>query len=396
MLFRFALAAGLSVIGLSSALAVTIPPADQRSSVTIQSSGFTTVTVPIKSPDYIALFDEFDNSLNEGQALSMADNANGQLAWLQSYHMMAYMRAWRATGDTKYLDKVAEQFARVLECRDDHLDRKDVRTGTARKGWGTATYDKTGWHVFVVHTGMISLGPAEFVREVQSSATLQQTYGTTASLFLTELEAMVEEANADFVVNQSGEGWYEDPNTSGIVPLNMSNAMGSVIVELYGITGKTAYRDQATTLATYFRHCLRDNGSGGWNWSYWARTSADKVGRGEDISHAAINVDFAGRCKDAGIVFTALDMKKFGQTWLHRVRRSNGTWSGFVDGERAPEPDAYIPQAAGRWLSLMPHLPYHDAELFYSDVARAFAAREITVPSRCIGITGLALYGGKK
>lgn len=376
----------------SGAWAVTIPPPDDRSGVLLEPDKVTTVTVPATSPDYIALFDEFDEGLNGGLGMSMADNSKGQLAWLQSYHMMGYMSAWKATGDTKYLDKIADQFSRMLECRDDRLGRVDVRTSSTRKGWGTLAFDKTGWHVFVVHTGMICLAPAEFVREVKSSETLTRAYGTTASVFLRELEDMLADASADFKTNADGEGWFEDANTTGIVPLNMSNAMGRVILELHHITGKPEYRKQATELATYLRNCMKDNGAGGYNWAYWPRSSSEKITRGEDISHAAINVDFAVRCHKAGIVFTKEDLQKLGNTWNNKVRRANGTWSGFVNGERAEKPEVYIPQAPGRWLGLYPYLSPETARVFYSDVARAFSGQAIIRPSSAYGVAQLGLY----
>src|SRR5690606_33323800 len=136
------------------ALAAMEVPPTERAKVT-----YTTPTVQVVVPqdgaDYVKLFEQYDDGFNDGRGMSDADNTNGQLAWLQSYQMLAYMRMYHATSDTKWLEKVAVQFDRVLECRDDKLGRNDVHAKVPLKGWGTATYDKAGWHVFVVHTGMI-------------------------------------------------------------------------------------------------------------------------------------------------------------------------------------------------------------------------------------------------
>ena len=381
---------------ISSAAAGVTVPADQRSSVSASREPTTTITIPATiKPDYLTLFRKFDRALNDGDGVSNMDNSHGHLAWMQSYLMQGYMAMWRATGDTYYLDAISNQFARVLECRDDRVQRNDVYTGAPRKGWGTAYYDKKGWHVFAVHTGMICLGPVEFVREVKSSATLEQMYGTTATLFLSEIEDMMAEACQDFVTTSSGEGWFTDPGMNGIIPLNQSNAPGCVLVELYRITGKEEYKSRVTALATYFRNCLRRGPDNTWNWAYWPRTSDQHIKRGEDISHAAINIDFALRCHKAEIVFTDTDLKGFGATWLYKVRRSNGDWSGFVDGTRAEHPEAYRPQAGGRWLSLVPYLDKANGQAIVHDVAKAFAGSDVITPSRALGIANLALYGSE-
>ncbi len=381
----------------SIAVAQPAPPPDQRSTGTAELQSNHEVIVPAASPGYVALFTEYDRNFNNGRGVSDADNTNGQLAWLQSYQMLAYMQMYRATSETKWLDKVAVQFDRALECRDDKLGRVDVHAKKPLKGWGTATYDKAGWHVFVVHTGMVCQGPAEFVRMVKENPALQSDYGTTATRFLSEIETIAAEANQQLKTNAAGEGWYEDPGiggNGGIVPLNMSNAMGSVLVELYRVTGKPDYRDKATALATYFKNCLRDNGNGGYNWSYWPKTSDEKVVSGEDISHASLNVDFASRCASAGIVFTAEDIEKFARTWLRTVDKGNGKWAIRVDGSDgsiAP----YIPQAPGRWMSIIVHLDVETARKFYGSVANAFAGENINRPSRALGVANLARFQPK-
>src|SRR5690606_7361833 len=115
------------------------------------------------------------------------------------------------------------------------------------------------------------------------------------------------------------EGYYYDPSMDPM-PLNMVAAMASVDLELPAITGKPEYRERATKFATFFRNCLQENEHGGWNWEYWPKASGQPVKVGEDISHAALNVDFAARCTAAGIVFTKADMEKFATTWLKVVR----------------------------------------------------------------------------
>lgn len=354
----------------------------------------TNIRVPETNPDYTALFAQFDSQFLDGNGASLDDNSTGTLAWVESYHLLGLMQQYRATSETRWLDKMVTHFDRILQKRDDRLGLIDVRTSTSLKGWGTATYDKAGWHVFIVHTGMVCQGPVEFVREVKSNPELQPEYGAAANRFLKEIETMVADVQQFWKDKpETGEGYYTDPGMpgDGIMPLNMTSAMATVELELYHITGKAEYRDRVRKYATYFKNSLRNNGAGGYNWSYWPKNSKDAVKRGEDISHAALNVDFAARCAVAGIVFTQDDLVKFANTWLKKVRKDDGSWAAYVDGSGIAE-TPYLPQAHGRWLTLMRGLPDPIAEKLYADVARAFSGAVVHLPSRALGLANLGLY----
>jgi hypothetical protein len=366
-------------------------------SVTVTAA--TTVTVPTKNPDYVALFNQFDASFNNGEAYSNTDNTSGSLGWGQGYFQLAYIQMYRATSDTQYLDKLVTQFDRVLTRRDDKLKRADFYAKKPLKAWGCSNYDKQGrWHVFVVHTGMICKGPAEFVRTVKSDPALTTRYGATADRYLDELEAVVADANRDY--RTSGTmGYFTDPSVGegGIVPLNMSNAMGAVIVELYRITKKPQYKEQAAQLASFFRASLHSASDHAWVWSYWPKNPGDSVTRGEDISHAAVNVDFAARCYHAGIVFSQADMEKFAGTWMTVVRKQIRpiTYADFIDGTEKPELN-YVPQAAGRWLPLITCITPHMRRLYLAAIEPAFAGQEITWPSQGLGLAYLARFTGHR
>lgn len=353
----------------------------------------TTVTVPAARPDYVALFTQFDSRFNNGDGYSLTDNTSGTLGWGQGYFQLAYMQMYRATSNTLWLDKLVTQFDRVLENRDDRLGRNDYYAKRDRKAWGGSSYDKNGrWHAFVVHTGMICQGPAEFVREVKQDPALAAKYGDTASRYLDELEAIVADANGDYHTSGS-MGYFEDPSVTGggIVPLNMSNAMGSVIVELYGATGKPAYRKQATELAGFFRESLQHR-SEGWVWEYWPKNPGMPVKNGEDISHAAVNVDFARRCYRAGIVFTQKDMEGFANTWLTVVRKQDRSgYADTIDGSDKPSVN-YMPQAGGRWLPAISTFSAHYYRLYLDAIEPAFAGQEILFPSQALGLANLARY----
>ncbi len=350
----------------------------------------TTITVPLQNANYSQLFQEFDNSINNGEAYSDHDNTTAVLGWAQSYMMLSYMQMYHATSNTLWLDKVETQFNRVLEKRDDRLGRADIYAGEPLKGWGGERYDEGRWHVYVVHTGQICKAPAEFVRVVKSDRALTEKYGTTADRWLAELEEIVADANRNFVTSGT-VGYYVDGSMKGggKTPLNMTNAMGSVVAELYHITKKPEYKEQATKIANLFHQSLQER-NGAWVWAYAINAPGAPFETGEDISHAAINVDFAVRCYQAGIVFTKEDMDRFAQTWLKNVDKGD-RFADYVDGKENPRVN-YIPQAAGRWLCLVDVVSDKYRQPLIDSAKKAFSGKEIEFPSKGVGLSRLARY----
>ncbi len=306
--------------------------------------------------DYVARFDRLDAAQHEGRGYSASLNVSGELAWGQSYLQQAYVDMYRATGRTKYLDSLVEQFDAVLRNRDDVRAQRGETTPPTHApgakpaaGWGTPHYSKGVWHVWAVHTGMICQGPAEFVALVKRTPSLRKRYGETADRWTRRIAECVAAHDGEWREGPGpGEGHYTD-SVVGPLPLNQQNALGIVMIDLYAATREPTYRDRATRLATYFRSRLRKTPDDAFDWAY--NPKPDRTGTGsEDLSHAAINVQFAIRCRDARIVFTEFDMIRFARTWTDHVRRAPGEWADTVGG--AGGPNTYIPQALGRWLDL--------------------------------------------
>lgn len=317
------------------------------------------------------------------------DNEQGGLAWRESHLMLAYMQMYRATSDRKYLRKLTNRFDEILLVRDDRLGRIDDYTSRPLAGWGSARYDKKAkWHVFIVHTGMITMGPAEFVSAVKADDALQKEFATSATAYHKAIEECLDDTSQYWrETTGTQEGWYVDPQL-GLLPLNQSNALGCVLLEMYGITGKRQYLERATKLAYFFKNRLREN-NGRYDWAYWPKEQGTGTGY-EDISHAGLNIRFAVKCARKDIVFTPQDIDKFTQTWLHNVRRSDGNWAGDVGGQR--ESKTYMPGSAGWWLVLCELLTAETANQLHADVARAYATYPVQMPSHAVGLANLMKY----
>ena len=107
-------------------------------------------------------------------------NENATYAWGVSYHMLADVRMYQATGETVYLDRALDKMANILDNRDDHRGRADFR-GVVMPAWRNVHYqlpagqtyrygdpdnDRYGY-CYAVHSGMITYPMAALAEEIK-------------------------------------------------------------------------------------------------------------------------------------------------------------------------------------------------------------------------------------
>ncbi|HZP80063.1 MAG TPA: hypothetical protein VFB21_00370 [Chthonomonadaceae bacterium] len=345
---------------------------------------------PSAGHDYRADFDRTDAAFNGGKGQSEATNASGKLVWGESYLLIAYVQMYQATHDADYLRRLVAHFDRVLQNRDDTRGLADAYAGKPLAGWGSERYSDGKWHVWIVHTGMLTIGPAQFVRQVKEHKALQEEFGAKAAEYRHRIEESLRDADPYWRDGPNAEeGYYYDPYLKQWVPLNMQNAMGMTLLEMGKATGNRACLDKAARLARFFKHRLRRPESERYDWAYWPLPDKDGPGS-EDISHACINVAFAALCAAEQIVFTRQDAARFAQTWLQRVVKPDGTWADNVDG--SGKGNTYKPDGASLWLPLCPLLPAEVRAAFYGSIARAFAGKVDTRGVNLLGIASLLRY----
>jgi hypothetical protein len=315
-----------------------------------------------------ATFDQSDAALNKGAGYKDATNDKGLLGWGESYVMMSYATMFRHSRDPAYLIKLAEHGASVLASTDKARGVKDF-AGCSRACWLSTKYSGAGNEpvCWCVHTGMIAAPLAEL-------GALLAAYPQYGSLqvpgrgTLTQVAAqLVKGAEAAAAVHDaqyksgpgSGEGHYRGDAKATFfayagkeLPKNWSTAMGRLLLSLHQATGKAVYLQKAKAIATYLKARLIKRG-GGWTWTYGG-SDVWSQGKGEDISHAAISVDFAARAREAKLVFTPGDIRRFGRTLFEAVHIDSSTVADRVDG--AGKTNTYTLQL-GRWLAIAPYEP---------------------------------------
>ncbi len=338
------------------------------------------------------LFDQSDLAINGGKGYSEHTNDEGFLAWAESYILLGYMEMYRATRDRRYLRQLVEHFDRVLRNRDDVRGIADTHARRPLAGWGSTRYSRGEWHVWIVHTGMITLAPAEFVQTVQSDRFLQREFGAKAREYRERIEECIRDADLYWREGPAREeGYYYSPRLNDVLPLNQQNAMGCTLVEMWRATGNVRYLDRATRLAHFFRNRLRTTDPRLYDWAYWPRTDRDDRGS-EDISHASLNVEFAVRCAVHGIVFDRRDAERFAGTWLLKVKRPDGSWAGDVGGRGDGAEN--MPHSVGMWLCLCRQVSSATARALYQDAQRAYAGRTRASAGEIVGLARLARFAG--
>ncbi len=296
------------------------------------------------------LFDECDADWQNTTGITKAKEP-GNMAWGESYRLMAYPGMYEATRDTKYLDHLTHRFDALLTVRDDRTGRRDEFTGKAMPAWGTAHYSKPKWHCWIVHAGMLTYPAASFVRIVKADPNLQARYGAKADEYAAALKETIAGYDPDWRNGPGEDEGYYIGRALGDkhLPLNQMNALGRTLAELAVALDDPVCRDRASRLARFFEHRLTTKPSGAYDWAYWPPTEPAGPSSGEDISHAAINAEFAVLCYERGIVFDRADMDHFAATFTKSIYKGPGNFAASVAGKG--EKSRYS-VSVGRWVRL--------------------------------------------
>lgn len=310
----------------------------------------------------IERYDAADNSINGGDGYKYSNNETATLAWGESYIMMSYVSAYRAGNDNFYLDKLADHADNVLLNRDDARGVLDYR-GISGACWQNKHYQPNEEpYCYAVHSGMISYPIAHFVKIVRDDPALQTQTTYDGSTYLAKADsysAAIYETIAyheDQWVNYGQAGYYTFRTDAAFLPypgvdlpLNQGNALGRAILILGQAENDPLLLQRAEKMALWFEDQLfLAPWSEAYLWNYWGGPYSSP---GEDISHAAINVDFAALCANAGIVFTDTDIQYFANTFTRKVYYSNEKLYDHVGGSGS---DSTYAVQSGRWLRVSP------------------------------------------
>lgn len=262
--------------------------------------------------------------------------------------------------------------------------------------------------IFAVHTGMVTTPMAAYVRTVYRDPRLRGTprYKAKADEYLAAVRAAVAVHDAEWHESAGGIGYYQWPKgmpvpyDGTVQPINQSVALASTHAELAVATGRRSDRDRARRLAAMFAGQLAVDADDAAVWPYWPSFSAvfqgyaktgdvetdlsaytpsyGTPGSGaqqyEDLSHGAIEIDFATLAHGAGIAFRGVDLARFARTYARNLATTapDGTATTYVrvDGSGGLATAGQYLQAP-RWMAVAPwdDRVFHHSRAVYDDHA---------------------------
>jgi hypothetical protein len=276
------------------------------------------------------------------------------------------------------------------------VDLRDQPAAAPAPAAGVIAFESQ-FYVFAVHTGMVAHPLAMFARIVAGRADLRARYGAVAKRAGAASAAAIAFHDEEFAI-VDGVGDYVWPKGApipfdGLIqPYNQSHAPGQAMAELYRATGDESYREKVAAMLAGFARGVTTDADGAYVWNYWPvhselyrgfqaaeglstyTPSYPAVRTIEDISHAAITVEFLAAADAAGIRRDDLDLTAVARTFVHNVIRSATQVWYRVNGTA----DAVAANAvqAARW---MPYARY-DTEI-YAQCLRVYDAVQL-VPNQ--------------
>ncbi|WP_253763246.1 hypothetical protein [Hamadaea flava] len=237
--------------------------------------------------------------------------------------------------------------------------------------------------VFTVHTGMITYPMATFARIVEQSPTLRSDprYRSKAAEYLQAAIAAAHVHDGEWREDETGRGYFVWPKGMPLAydgteqPTNQSLALGQTYVELAAATGDPHWAKRARRLAAMFAAEVRLLPNDSYSWPYWPTfskvyngftkeealseytpsygTPGSGAAQVEDLSHGAIDVEFAVAAFRGRLAFHGDDMVRFARSYSRNMATATaaGAATTFlrVDGTGGLATSGQFLQAP-RWM----------------------------------------------
>ncbi|MDC0534659.1 hypothetical protein OAO18_02495 [Francisellaceae bacterium] len=210
------------------------------------------------------------------------------LAWYESYWLQSYINMFLATKDYRYFILASRNVKVVMK----HLEKEEFNA------FQSGEFSK-GKKKYVVMGGMILLPILQYLDLLRSNRILFYLNLDKFHSHILIVKELVSAFDEYWHEDKAeGVGWYLQPSFGGNIVFNQQNVLGSVFVLLWRLTGNNLYKKRATYLAGYFKKQMKIKQKR----LDWA-ISTLSVFQGEDISHAALNVQFIVLSFQNNIVF---------------------------------------------------------------------------------------------
>lgn len=332
-----------------------------------------------------AAWDKLNAEINGGLWFANEDNrATAVLGNSQDLVMQAYLDMYRATDNRCYLDTLLSLVSMALTKRDDKAGFTDY-AGKSNPVWSTldpAFITDGKAYPFLVESGNITYPMADLAQLIINDASLHdlehgsgRTYLHLAQQLVSEVEKTVDFHHQTWHTDTQGGipiGYYtslaDASGREGIapdkpVPVNYMSSMGRTMVSMYLATGQAGYLERSKRLAGFLLLELEHHAeTDGYVWFYWPKMSYYPPGTvetggndsAEDLSHAALSVEFAALAHSHAGVFYQTEMQRLANTFTTQLYDgATGQLNARVDGTGPDATPAHL-RMLGHYLKLAP------------------------------------------
>ena len=205
----------------------------------------------------------FHTVIRRDQELGLQRYQN--LAWAGVYLSEAALLAYERSGDERFLELFVAYFDRVLERRDQVLQRRDDFRGELRQGWGSSKVDADRWINLVTHNGRIVYPATRFALLVRDKPGLSR-FQAKAAQYTAISQAVLDEFEREWQPLASGDHWFRRPPLGEPEATNRIHLVGRSWINLARLTGEERYRQRVQSLITLFQQGVHPQADGSLSW----------------------------------------------------------------------------------------------------------------------------------
>ena len=349
--------------------------------------------------DLVRRYNEANCALNDGNGYIAYSNREAILSQNEPAVIASYLVMYRATGSVEYLRIAVNHADAILAWRDDVTGAVDY-SGASPPAWGNAHYnadpDDDRAYPYALESGELVYPIADLAQTVINDSELHGLVHPTGRTYLDialgyrDRVAETLAFHAERFHTEDGLehplGWFSvRPDADFLdglppgrpLPLNMDSAMGRAHMMLW-----LAYRDDQPERASGHLEVVQRlafyallemefvAATEGYRWHYWPLMSyypegyVDNGGNTsfEDLSHAAITVEFAWFCWHHGAgIFYDEELRRLSRTLRLHLLGEPPFVHRRVDGSGDALEQRY---QLGVWLRLIEAEPEHAADTY--------------------------------
>ena len=277
------------------------------------------------------------------------------LAWGEAIHGQTRLSRFEADGHLLDLEYILDQIELVNAHRADRVTPplNGEQRDSVPPAWISFNLSQGAdakQHAWLGHVGRAIYPAARIAAFVKNDSHLNATYGLRIDAILSDIVQSLDMFESEYHVDSDGAGIYRDPyfefySGKTVLPFNLQTSAGRAFIALSEATGDPRFRQRAYKLAIGMKNELTAIDDR-YQWRY---ATYRQPTEGEDVSHAAINVNFMIDAYEAGLVFDDTDIRRLTNTMKHLYTPDDG-FTYRVDG--LGEVNAGTSDNMAAWLRL--------------------------------------------